>query len=93
MEDESVNLFRKYILEGEYSLLFDKEIVNVDQNQFIKASDKQKNNGITKLLSIFDKVTQEISTSRKQEMMYYIYEQQYTELMASGKNIQAISLL
>ena len=57
MEDESVNLFRKYILEGEYSLLFNKEIVNVDQNQFIKGPDKQKNNGITKLLSIFDKVT------------------------------------
>lgn len=30
MEDESVNLFRKYILDGDYSQLFNKEIVKLD---------------------------------------------------------------
>jgi hypothetical protein len=30
MEDESVNLFRKYILDGEYNLLFNKEIVKLE---------------------------------------------------------------
>ena len=84
MEDESVNLFRKYILDGEYNLLFNKEIVKLE-NSFVKAPERK--NGATKLLSVFDKVTQDISTSRKQEMMYYIYEQQYTELMTCGKNI------
>tara|TARA_B110000285_G_C15103922_1_gene606732 strand:- start:1765 stop:1926 length:162 start_codon:yes stop_codon:yes gene_type:complete len=53
MEDESVNLFRKYILDGEYSLLFNKEIVSVDA--FAKSPDRK--NGVTKLLSVFDKVT------------------------------------
>lgn len=72
-----MQLFRKHILSGQYSLLFAKP---------------EEGNGQAEV-SIFDKVTQQVPKNKKQTIMYYIYEQQYIELMMDGKNLEAIQLL
>ena len=61
MEDESIHLFREYILTGEYALLFEKELVENIFGDIRKQKDNKKNGG-TKLLSVFDKVTHSAST-------------------------------
>ena len=43
--------------------------------------------------SVFDKITANIDKDKKQSIMYFIYEQQYIELMHQGKHLEAISLL
>ena len=76
MEDESIHLFREYILTGEYALLFEKELVENIFGDIRKQKDSTgKKNGGTKLLSVFDKVTHSAPTQKKQEIMYLIYEQ------------------
>jgi uncharacterized glyoxalase superfamily protein PhnB len=82
MEHNSVIRFRQCILNGNYKELFSKEIV---------AHSNLKSGG--KCISVFDQVSAQLSPQNKQRLMYYIYEQQYIELMEQGKNIEAITLL
>lgn len=82
MEHNSVIRFRQCILSGDYKQLFAKEIV----------SHKTFKNG-GKCCSIFDLISAQLSPQKKQLLMYFIYEQQYIELMEQGKNIEAIALL
>lgn len=82
MEHNSVIRFRQCILNGNYKELFSKEIV---------AHSSLKSGG--KCISVFDQVSAQLSPQKKQLLMYFIYEQQYIELMEQGKNIEAITLL
>ena len=82
MEHNSVIRFRQYILNGNYKELFSKEIV---AHQSLKSGGK--------CISVFDQVSAQLSPQKKQLLMYFVYEQQYIELMEQGRNIEAISLL
>lgn len=82
MEHNSVIRFRQCILNGNYKELFSKEII---------AHSSLKTGG--KCISVFDQVSAQLSPQKKQLLMYFIYEQQYIELMEQGKNIEAITLL
>ena len=82
MEHNSVIRFRQCILNGNYKELFSKEIV---------AHSTLKSGG--KCISVFDQVSAQLTPQKKQLLMYFIYEQQYIELMEQGKNIEAITLL
>lgn len=86
MEDDSINSFRQFILQGQYEKLFLKQ----SENQCTQPV-KNKKKGSKQ--SIFDKVTASLSNSKKQLILYYIYEQQYIELMQKGNNLEAIALL
>ena len=73
MEDQSVELFRFYILNGEFRNLF-------------QASNDEKT-------CVFDKITVSLDRDKKRILEYYIYEQEYIELLHAGKSIEAIALL
>ena len=74
MEDESVEIFRKAILTGDFDALF-------------------KEQSGSKSVSLLDQVTEGSTKTNKNTILYYIYEAQYIELMAQGKNIEAITIL
>jgi hypothetical protein len=83
LEDQSINQFRQYIITGQYDSLFS----STDLVSKLKNGSKESSN------SIFEKVTHKLTNSKKQLILYHIFEQQYIELMEQGKKIEAINIL
>lgn len=89
MESHHIQEFRNSILNGRFELLFQAES-SKDEGQ-LGVKDEQTDE--VQQLSMFDRVTASISPENKQILTYFIYEQQYLELMQTGKQIEAIQLL
>jgi hypothetical protein len=70
MEHNYVIRFRNCILNGQFEELFQKNII----------AHKNLKSG-SKCVSIFDQVTQNLPAQKKQLIMYYTYEQWYSELI------------
>lgn len=87
MESQHIELFRSCILKGQFESLFRIEPPKeeIGSQEGLPEAVQQ--------LSLFDKVTASISPDNKQILTYFIFEQQYLELMQSGKQIEAIQLL
>ena len=87
MEDKEICLFRDHILKGQYDKLFAKEGGEKKDSMMSKQAKMQKVGGGRDRrqkynMSIFEAVTHKISNKQKQLLLYYIYEQQYRELMS-----------